>query len=91
MLVLVTCKNVEDPIKTEELECSQGFPHYNPMGPIRWHGYQSCNDAPDETNINWPACLRDIYVQKCEQKDSRQLESHPISSHGVLSSAELKI
>ena len=91
MVVLVTCKNVEDPIKNEELECSQGFPHYNPMGPICCHGNRSCNDAPDETNINWPSCLRDIYVQKCEQTDGRQLESHPISSPGAFGSAELKI
>ena len=32
MYVLVTCKYEEDPIKMKALECSQHFPHYNPMG-----------------------------------------------------------
>ena len=32
MAVLVTCKNEEEPIKMKEIECSQDFPHYNPMG-----------------------------------------------------------
>ena len=27
--------------KMKELECSQHFPHYNPMGAIRCHGHQS--------------------------------------------------
>ena len=27
--------------KIEALECSQHFPHYNPMGAIRCHGHQS--------------------------------------------------
>ena len=39
MDVLVTCKYEEDPIKA--LECSQHFPHYNPMGAICCHGHQS--------------------------------------------------
>ena len=38
MDVLVTCKYEEDPIKMKALECSQHFPHYNPMGAIRCHG-----------------------------------------------------
>ena len=29
--------------KTKALECSQHFPHYNPMGSIRCHGNQSSN------------------------------------------------
>ena len=41
MYVLVTCKYDEDPIKMKALECSQHFPHYNPMGAIRCHGHQS--------------------------------------------------
>ena len=32
MYVLVTCKNEEDPIKNEALECSQDFSHYKSMG-----------------------------------------------------------
>ena len=40
--VLVTCKNQENPINMA-LECSQHFPHYNPMGAICFHGNQSSN------------------------------------------------
>ena len=29
--------------KMRALECSQHFPHYNPMGAIRYHGHQSSN------------------------------------------------
>ena len=35
MNVLVTFKYEEDPIKMKALECSQHFPHYNPMGVIQ--------------------------------------------------------
>ena len=35
MDVLVTCNYEENPIKTKALECSQHFPHYNPMGAFR--------------------------------------------------------
>ena len=41
MVVLVTCKNKEEPIKNEELEWSEDFPHYNPMKSICCHGNQS--------------------------------------------------
>ena len=41
MDVLVTGKYEEDLIKNKALECSQHFPHYIPMGPIRCHGNQS--------------------------------------------------
>ena len=32
MVVLVTCKNEEDPIKMKALECEQDFPDYKSMG-----------------------------------------------------------
>ena len=32
MHVLLTCKNEDDRIKNEELECSQDFSHYKSMG-----------------------------------------------------------
>ena len=38
-LSLLPAKNDEDPM--EELECSQDFSHYNPMGAICCHGNQS--------------------------------------------------
>ena len=31
--------------KMKALECSQHFPHYNPMGAIRCHGHQSSNPS----------------------------------------------
>ena len=41
MVVLVSCKNKEEKIKMKELEWSQDFPHYNPMGAICCLGNQS--------------------------------------------------
>ena len=35
MHVLNTCKNEEDPVKNEALECSQDFSHYKSMGIFR--------------------------------------------------------
>ena len=32
IVVLVTCKNEEDPIKNEGAVCLQDFPHYKSMG-----------------------------------------------------------
>ena len=64
----------EDPIKNEELEWSQGFPLYNPIGAICWHGNQSadpiwpktlCSQTPCPIMFqikDWPAGLRDIQV-----------------------------
>ena len=43
MYVLVFYKYKEDPVKMKALECSQHFPHYNPMGVFRCHGNQSSN------------------------------------------------
>ena len=77
MVVLVTCKNKDDPIKNEELEWSQGFPHYNPMRAIDCHGNQSsdpirpktlCSQSPTPMMLQMkfdndqPAGLRDIHV-----------------------------
>ena len=50
MVVLVTCKNKEDPIKNESQEWSQCFPRYNPKGAICCHGNQS-------SNAIWPKTL----------------------------------
>ena len=50
-------KKMMDQSKIEELECSQDFPHYNPIRAICCHGNQNSdwippnplpNDAPDE-------------------------------------------
>ena len=43
MVVLVTCKYEEDPIKNEGARVFTTFSHCNPMGAIRCHGNQSCN------------------------------------------------
>ena len=61
--------------KMKALECSQHFPHYNPMGAIRCHGHQSSdlaqnlmqpfphpNDASDKFGCHRPTGLRDIHV-----------------------------
>ena len=81
MVVLITCKNEEDQSKIEELEWSQDFPHYNPMGakPEFWsdldqnlmQSFHNHNDAPDEIDFNWPAGRRDIHVWKCGWTDER--------------------
>ena len=39
MVVIVTCKNEEDPIQRPE--CCKGFPNYYPMGFIFCQGNQS--------------------------------------------------
>ena len=41
MVVLVTCKNKEEPIKNEGDRVVTDFPHYIPMGAICCHGNQS--------------------------------------------------
>ena len=63
--------------KMKELEWSQGFPHYNPMGAICYHGNQSSNPIWSKTlcslspiplmllmkfDYDKPADLRDIHV-----------------------------
>ena len=41
IVVLVTCKYEEDPIKNEGARVLTRFSHYNPMGAIGCHGNQS--------------------------------------------------
>ena len=63
--------------KMKELEWSQDFPHYNPMGAICCHGNQSsdpiwpktyCSQSPNplmllmKFDYDWPAGFRDIHV-----------------------------
>ena len=70
----------------KELEWSQDFPHYNPMGAIYCHGNQSsypilpktlCNQSPTpmmlliKFDYDWPAGFRHIHVWKCERTDAR--------------------
>ena len=81
--------------KMKELEWSQGFPHYNPMGAICCHRNQSsdpiwpktlCSQSPTpmmlqmKFDYNRPAGLRDINVLKCGRTHGCQLESHTLSS-----------
>ena len=49
MVVLVTCKNKEDPIKNEGASVVTSFPHYNPMGAICCHGNQSSDPIRPKT------------------------------------------
>ena len=77
MVVLVTCKNKEEPIKNEVARVVTRFPHYNPMGAICCHGNQSsdpilpkakCSQSPTpmmllmKFDYDWPAGFRDIHV-----------------------------
>ena len=63
--------------RMKELEWSHGFPHYDPMGAICYHGNQSstpilnkteCSQSPTlmmlqmKFDQGWPACLRYIHV-----------------------------
>ena len=72
--------------KMKELEWSQGFPYYNPMGAICCHGIQSsdpilpktsCNQSPTPMMLlmkfdhDWPAGFRDIHVRKCGRMHTR--------------------
>ena len=41
MVVRITIKNEEDPLKMKTVEWSQHFPQYNPMGAICCYGNQS--------------------------------------------------
>ena len=50
MVVLVTCKNEEDPIKNEVARMATTFPHYNSLGAICCHGNQSSDPT-------WPKNL----------------------------------
>ena len=64
-------------IKMKALECSQHFPHYNPMGAIRCHGHQSSDPIRPKTycslspipmmvqlkfRYDWPTGCGDIQV-----------------------------
>ena len=68
----------------KELEWSQDFPHYNPMGAICCHGNQSsypilsktlCSQSPTpmmlqmKLDLDRTAGLGDIHVWKCERTD----------------------
>ena len=89
----------------KELEWSQAFPHYDPMGAICCHGNQSSDPIWPKTwwsqsptpmmllmkfDYDQPADLRDIHAWKCGQTDGRPLDSHPISSPWAFGSGELK-
>ena len=77
MVVLVTCKNKEEPIKNEGVRVVTRFSSYNPMGAICCHGNQSSDPIWPKTlwsqsptpmmllvkfDYDQPADLRDIHV-----------------------------
>ena len=49
MFVLFTCKNKEEPIKVKELDKSQDFPNYKPLGANCCHGNQSSDPISPKT------------------------------------------
>ena len=76
-LFLLSARIKKIQIKMKQLEWSQGFPHYNPMGAMCCHGNQSsdpiwpntlCRRSPTSKMLQMkfdcdlPAGLRDIHV-----------------------------
>ena len=76
-LFLLPTRIKKNKSKMKELEWSQDFPHYNPMGAICCHGNQSsdpilpknkCSQSPTpmmllmKFDYDWPAGSRDIHV-----------------------------
>ena len=76
-LFLLSARIKKNKLKLKELEQSQDFPHYNPMGAICCHGNQSsdpirpktlCIQSPTQIMLQMkfdydrPAGLRDIHV-----------------------------
>ena len=76
-LSLLPARIKKNKSKMKELEWSQDFPHYNPMGAICCHGNQSsdpfrpktlCSQSPTQMMLqmkfdyHWPAGLRDTHV-----------------------------
>ena len=91
--------------KMEELECSQDFAHYKPMGAICCHGNQSSNPNTNPNAANPPPqwcfiwnlimigqLVSEIFMSESlnAPTDGRLLESHPISSSRAFGSGELK-
>ena len=85
-LSLLPARIKKNKSKMKELEWSQDFPHYNPMGAICCHGNQSsdpilpktwCSQSPTLMMLlmkfyyDWPAGFRDIHVWKCGRMDRR--------------------
>ena len=76
-LFLLPARIKENKSKMKELEWSQDYPHYNPMGAICCHGNQSsdpiwpktkCSQSPTpmmllvKFDYDWPAGFKDIHV-----------------------------
>ena len=85
-LSLLPARIKKNQSKMKELEWSQGFSHYNPMGAICCHGNQTstpiwpktlCSQSPTQMMLlmkfdyDWPVGLRDINVWKCWRTDGR--------------------
>ena len=95
LLLLLPARIKKIQWKMEELECSQDFPHYNPMGAICCHrSYLTQNPPPlwcfMKFDYDRPAGLRDIHFWRCERTHGCRLESHPICSPRAFGSGELK-
>ena len=88
--------------KMKELECSQDFSHYNPMGAICCHGNQSSNLIWPKTSCSLSptpmmllfkfdsdqhTCWGDIHVWKCLQTDG-QMDGRRLESHPISSPCE---
>ena len=71
-LSLLPARIKKNKSKMKELEWSQDFPHYNPMGAICCHGNRSSDPILPKSptpmmllmkfDYDWPAGFRDIHV-----------------------------
>ena len=90
MLWMSSMKKIRSKMKA--LECSQHFPHYNPMGAIRCHGHQSSdpiwtktypNDGSDKISLRLAYWLRRYSSLKMftdRHTHRRRLDWYTISS-----------
>ena len=98
-LTLLPARIKKNKSKMKELEWSQDFTHYNPMGAIYCHGNQSSDPTLPKTYCNqsltpmmllmkfdydWQTGFRDIYVWKCGCTDAHT-DGRRLESHTISS------
>ena len=78
----------------KELECSQDFPHYNPIEAIYRHKNQSFPDHSDATDeiwfisVSWSLRYSGLKVWTDVRTDARQLPSYKLPQNLWLQRAE---
>ena len=74
MVVLVTCKNEEDPVKVKVLECLKYFNHYKSMGffsETQGHITSQSLVRPDRMLISYEICLVVLVTYTCKNEEDR--------------------